>query len=54
MGPDDRPFSERMWGLGRQLSPSDRGRQGCMVLLVGALVLVVVVLLITAAVAALL
>ena len=54
MGPEDRPFSERMWGLGRQLSPSDRGRQGCMILLIGSLVLIVVVLLISAATAALL
>ena len=45
MGEDDRPFSERMWGLGgRQLSPTPGGRRGCMLMLVAAFVGIVVVL----------
>ena len=42
MGPEDRPFSERYWGLGRQLAPMAAGRRGCLPILVAALVVIVV------------
>ena len=46
MGPEDRPFSERMWGMGRRVVPTARGRQGCMVLLLVGFALIVVVVVI--------
>jgi hypothetical protein len=42
MGPEDRSFSERYWGLGRQLSPTAAGRRGCMLMLVAGFVVIVV------------
>jgi hypothetical protein len=49
MGEDDRPFSQRMWGLGRGgMSPTPGGRRGCMLMLAAALVVIVIVLVILA------
>ncbi len=49
MGEDDRPFSERMWGLGRVgMSPTPGGRRGCMLLLAGGLLLLLLALLVIA------
>jgi len=42
MGPEDRPFSERYWGLGRQIAPTAAGRRGCLLMLGAAFVLIVV------------
>jgi len=53
MGEDDRPFSQRMWGLGRGgKSPTPGGRQGCMFMLAAALVVIVIVVVILVALGA--
>jgi hypothetical protein len=43
MGEDDRPFSQRMWGLGRGgMSPTPGGRRGCMFMLAAVLAIVTI------------
>jgi hypothetical protein len=36
-----------MWGLGRRIAPTDRGRRGCMLMLVCALALIVLALVVS-------
>lgn len=38
---DDAPSWRRVKGIGRPLQPTEAGRRGCMLLLVGGLVLIV-------------
>jgi hypothetical protein len=53
MGGDDKPFSQRMWGLGRRVSPRPGARRGCMFVLIAAAVVLVAVLIIAVIAAAL-
>jgi hypothetical protein len=46
MGGDDRPFSQRMWGLGRRVSPRSGVRRGCMFVLIVAAVVMVAMLIV--------
>jgi hypothetical protein len=48
MGDEDRPFSQRMWGLGRRVSPRPGVRRGCMFVLMFGLVVFVAILVIWA------